>query len=149
MSHKKSKTDRKLKTPQVFAEFQKTCLELFWFLVDDYGFEYVSTDSYSHECSILFRAAPNVAIRIYDEVGGMPWAQITGRVGSRTNPNKTKEFVLDSLIRKRCPGFAVTKCEHKQCSEVEVREILQQYAVALRKYGDDVLHGDFSRLAMM
>ena len=147
MSNRKEKKRRKLSVPKVFSEFQKACLDIFQFLRDDYGFEYIATDISGYECSILFRAMPHIAIRVYYEVGGMPWVMITGRGGSPTNPNETKEMSLDSLIRKRCPKFAITKCEHEHGSDVEVRRILHQYADILRTHGDDVLHGDSNKLA--
>lgn len=147
MSNRKEKKRRKLSVPKVFSEFQKTCLDIFQFLIDDYGFEYIATDIYGYECSILFRARPHVAIRVYYEVGGMPWVMITGRVGGPANPNETKELSLDALIRKRCPEFAITTCEHEYVSDGEVRRILHQYADILRTHGDDVLRGDFNKLA--
>jgi hypothetical protein len=151
MSNISEKKHRELSVPKVFSEFQKACLDIFQFLIDDYGFEYIATDIYGYECSILFRAMPNVAIRVYYEVGGVPWAMSTVRVGSPANPNETKEWNLDALIRKflnpdksgRCPEFLITKYEHGRGSDAEMRSILQRYADFLRTHGEDILHGDF------
>jgi hypothetical protein len=52
---------------------------------------------------------------------------------------------LDTIIALRAPTDAVKqKLPDEQLTASDVERILTEYADALRKYGDDVLRGDFS-----
>ncbi len=133
-----SKKNQK-KIPPIFKIFVEATLQTFKFLIDDFGFQHVSTEVHGYECSILYRRLPNIAIRIFYEPGGTPWLMITAKAGVGPAPNKSYEFNFNSLIKKRCPSENLSTFYISKKTQAEFSQFLNDVSVTLRKHFNDIL----------
>lgn len=123
--------------PSVCKEFDEAASAAFIFLPRDFGYNERAAELHGYECSKRF-VSPMLEVTVYREVGEPPWVALT--VVLAREPRKTESYDLAVLAEVRCPG----------CGYLDQRgsleEMLSFQASVLRKYGADLLAGDFELL---
>ena len=113
--------------------------EAFSFLVDDYGFTEHAKQMVGLHSATTLKEYSSEKVMVSVGAGGFDNDTFCG-IGLK-NRESGRGYGFEALLLKRYPQF-----EHPRYGESTdvVRSHLKMYAVALRKYAEDVLLGDFS-----
>jgi hypothetical protein len=138
----RSKKRKELKDP--FACFKQATAETFNFLVDDYGFEPVSTIVHAPECEIKYWNK-TTGVTVTYEWGGVIWVDLSRLKRASAEAVENERYSLDILMLECCPDRGVKELQpsEEESSNQYVERVLPTYAKVLKKCGSDVLAGDF------
>jgi hypothetical protein len=122
------------------TELEAVALDAFRYLIDDYGFRYVSTSMHAPECWSTFHNA-TTAVTVHFELGSAPWVELAElkRHGGRiVEQNRS---ALEFLVQERAQREETTRVDAGADEQGE--RAIYEKARQLRMYGEDVLTGDF------
>jgi len=121
-------------------EFESIVLEAFGYLVDTFGFRYVSTDIHAPECWSTFHNS-TTAVTVHFDLGSQPWVELAElkRVGGQVF--EQNRAALEFLVKERAPQEAALPT--KETGDEWTKTVIREKARQLRAYGEDVLKGDF------
>jgi hypothetical protein len=128
--------------------FNKLSLKSFKFLIDEYNFEFLETQTPGFGA---FSTFINTTTRIevwWDIRDNYINVLIVPIKSENDSDARIKEkFYLDDILRLRAPNL---KLEHKIPGDIleekYMETALMQFSAALKEYGKDILKGDFSIL---
>jgi hypothetical protein len=122
------------------AEVEKVVLDAFAYLVENFGFRYLSTSMHAPECWSTFHNE-TTSVTIHYEIGSQPWVEIAKLKREGDRIVEQNRAALEFLIQERAPGeVLLTTSGH---DEEGTRRVIYAKARQLREYGSDVLRGDF------
>ena len=122
------------------VEFERTVLDAFQYLLNDFGFRYLSTNMHSPECWATFHNS-TTAVTVHFEMASRPWVELA-KLKHDGGSIETNRSALEFLVHERAPEEA--KVRANVYDDEEIRQVIYDKAHQLRDYGRDVLQGDFS-----
>lgn len=124
------------------AAFERDVRESFSFLKDEFGFQSEQLHAHLPEVSVGFSSDATEVTVIY-EVGSIPWVELARRGTWRGAAVKAETSSLELLLEERAPSDSMPQCEIAQPGTETFRACLRAKAAALRKFGSDILGGNF------
>jgi hypothetical protein len=121
------------------TQIETIVLDAFAYLVDSFGFHYVSTDIHAPECWSTFRNA-TTAVTVHFELGSSAWVELAELRRQGDNIVERNRSALEFLVKERAPREAALRSND---SDEDVKRLIYEKARQLREYGSDVLRGDF------
>jgi hypothetical protein len=120
-------------------EFESVVLEAFGYLIDSFGFRYLSTHIHSPECWSTFHNS-TTAVTVHFELGSQPWVELAELKRDGGCIFEQNRVALEFLVKERAPQeTALITNESDEQTKAAIREKARQ----LRAYAEDVLKGDF------
>src|SRR5689334_11879674 len=98
---KQGKKRKQMKDP--FSFFKRAADEAFAFMVDDYGFEKVSTKAHPPECAIKYQNV-TTGVTITYEWGGVVWADLICLRPTSAEVVEDERYTVDVLMLECCPN---------------------------------------------
>jgi hypothetical protein len=140
--YKTRKERKELKDP--FSFFKQAAAEAFGFLIDDYGFEKVSTKVQPPECTINFQNV-TTGVTITYEWGGVIWIDLTCLRPTSAAVVADERYSVDVLMLECCPNRNVREFypSDDESASQYVERVLGAYAHVLNECGRDIFRGDF------
>lgn len=122
-------------------EFEKTVLDAFQYLLNDFGFRYLSTNVHAPECWATFHNS-TTAVTVHFEMASQPWVELAKLKHDADTIVETNRSALEFLVQERAPEEM--KVRANVDDDEEIRQVIYDKARQLRDYGRDVLQGDFT-----
>lgn len=138
----RSKKGKELDDPIAF--FKKATAEAFSFLIDDYGFELVSTAIHAPECEINYQN-DTTGVPITYEWGGVVWVELSRLSRTSAEVVEDEKYSLDILMLQCFPNAGIDEFfpSKDESSNQYLERVLHDYAQVLKECGRDILRGDF------
>ena len=123
-------------------EFARDVWESFGFLTDEFGFQPGEVTIHLPELWVSYSTDATEITIIY-EVGSTPWVELARRGNWHGKLVKTETSSLELLLEERTPSASILECEAGQPGTEAFRACLRAKATALRRFGADILGGNF------
>jgi hypothetical protein len=115
-------------------------LDAFAYLVENFGFRYLSTSMHAPECWSTFHNE-TTAVTVHYEIGSQPWVELAKLKRNGDRVVEQSRAALEFLVQERAPEEVSLRTSGDD--DEERRRAIYTKARQLREYGSDVLRGDF------
>jgi hypothetical protein len=122
------------------TEMETVVLDAFGYLVESFGFRYLSTSTHAPECWSTFHNE-TTAVTVHYEIGSQPWVELAALERKGDRVVEQNRAALEFLLQERAPQEASLRVSGND--DEETRRAIYAKARQLREYGSEVLRGDF------
>ena len=122
------------------TEFEKVVLDAFAYLVESFGFRYLSTSMHAPECWSTFHNG-TTAVTVHYEIGSQLWVELAELKRDDDRIVERNRSALEFLVQERAPQEVPLTTRGND--DEETRRVIYEKARQLREYGEEVLRGDF------
>ncbi len=137
-----------LRTYDLYEPFKGEYQKHFRFLQDNFGCRLVDAKESVYEASVTYTNATTGVEITFDPRENYILVSLIRLIGGEVVPYHVAPhnwLYLHELLEARAPSTVIHGKKHGDwMTGPDMERILSEYADALRRYGDDILRGDFS-----
>ena len=122
------------------TEIETIVLDAFAYLLESFGFRYLSTNTHTPECWSTFHNE-TTAVTVHYEVGSEPWVELAELKREGNRVVERNRVALHFLVEERAPQEVSLRGPGDD--DEGTRRVIYEKARQLQQYGSDILRGDF------
>jgi hypothetical protein len=123
--------------------FKELVLNSFGFLITDFKLKVTAVELQPPEVWVTFQNATTLVTVTY-EIGDCPWVGLKKLEIIKGKPISTWSSSLEKVLKERAPEEDLYLEPILSFDDPQVATVLRAKGRQLRKYGEDILRGDFS-----
>ena len=126
--------------PPIFETFLRTCRQECQLLVDAFAFVPGEPAQSGHECSLVYRKPPNVALTFLCEAGFVPTVMVTLPKSGGHDGRRSFDVALGSLVKRKRPGWKPPTSA--EATEKHIADAVREYLRALTEDLPEILEAN-------